>query len=386
MKTMPSSNRPAPKGEPPRGSRTRYAVYGLLILAACASAAGRTMSVTSARGKTPFLSANDRSRMCAVRAIVDYGTWEIDEVIQRKMTQREYFRRTSNGRRLVIEGTERNSRAKPSTLNDYVLVRDPEWNTIDKVYHKGRDGEWHYYSSKPPLYLSILAAEYQLIKYVIDRRIDEEPFVIGRILILLNGMVPLGIMLTFLSFVIDRVARSDWTRYTAMTAACFGTFLSTFAVTINNHMPAAMSVAIALYAVMLISREESRAWFWFAIAGLFAAFAAANDLPALAFFALAGLACLIKDPLRTLLAGVPAAAVVVVAFFYVNYSAHDSLIPPYRHWRDGPAIVDKETGKPIRLKFSPSEMADPIDDWNPLFVTRLPDSEWTTDKFKTGGS
>ncbi|MDE0940771.1 MAG: hypothetical protein OSA43_12525, partial [Pirellulales bacterium] len=61
----------------------------------------------------PFLSANDRSRWCTIRALVDDGTFAIDQI-----------------------------------------VTDPEdharWQTIDMVKH-ARNGEPHLYSSKPTL-------------------------------------------------------------------------------------------------------------------------------------------------------------------------------------------------------------------------------------------
>ncbi|HEX3599330.1 MAG TPA: hypothetical protein VHU84_04270, partial [Lacipirellulaceae bacterium] len=58
----------------------------------------------------PFLSANDRSRWLTIRSLVERGTYEIDAI-----------------------------RAEPT------------WDSIDVVAHTGRDGEQHFYSSKPPL-------------------------------------------------------------------------------------------------------------------------------------------------------------------------------------------------------------------------------------------
>ena len=58
----------------------------------------------------PFLSSNDRSRWLTVRALVEQGTYEID-----------------------------------------ALIGLPNWDSIDKVQHRGRDDQLHLYSSKPPL-------------------------------------------------------------------------------------------------------------------------------------------------------------------------------------------------------------------------------------------
>jgi len=350
-----------PPSSPSRcaGVAVRYAVYTLLIVAACASVAGRTMSIRSDRGGAPFLSANDRSRWCAVRALVDKGTFAIDDVILRKKTLEEVEKARIPSR--WIEDYETIKR-KDGTVQRYALVRDPEWHTIDKVYHKAADGKWHYYSSKPPLYIVMLSGQYYAIKAITGRTIDEEPFYIGRFLILINNVIPLAIMLVVISRIVDGVARTDWARYATMTVACLGTFLTTFAITINNHLPAAAAVAIGLLAVLTIWRGQSRGWWWFALAGFFGAFAAANELPALAFFALAGLACLIRSPLRTLAFGVPAAALVGAAFFGANYWAHGVSVvdpniwrPPYAHWGDGAEIARLDP----KFAKEPSLMSDP---------------------------
>jgi hypothetical protein len=111
--------------------------------------------------------------------------------------------------------------------------------------------------------------------------------------------------------------------------------MTTFAVTLNNHVPAAVSVVIAVYAVLRIWYDGDRQWWLFLLAGLFGAFAAANELPAASLLACLGVALLWKAPVRTILLFVPAVAIVVAAFFWTNYVAHNSPKPPYSHWGDG---------------------------------------------------
>ena len=77
------------------------------------------------RLRRPFLSANDRSRWLAVRALVEQGTFAIDDLLDPRV-----------------------------------------WNTIDMVQHRGADGELRLYSSKPPLLITLLAAEYWLLNQV----------------------------------------------------------------------------------------------------------------------------------------------------------------------------------------------------------------------------
>ena len=121
----------------------RHAVYWLLIIASVGIMTGRILAVRSSLGKTPLLSANDRSRWCTIRALVDHGTYVIDDVIFKDRAHEK---------------------------------RDREWYTIDMVRHKGHDGLEHYYSSKPPLLPTLLAGEYWLVKRVTGGQISTEPF------------------------------------------------------------------------------------------------------------------------------------------------------------------------------------------------------------------
>jgi hypothetical protein len=116
-----------------------------------------------------------------------------------------------------------------------------------------------------------------------------------------------------------------------MGAATMGTFLNTFATVLNNHVVGAVSAAVALYAAVRIAYDGERRLRYFVIAGLAAAFTAADELPALTFLGLIGLLLLWNAPRQTIVAFVPAMLVVVVAFFATNWIAHESLRPPYMH-------------------------------------------------------
>ena len=247
----------------------------------------------------PFLSANDRSRWCTVRALVEPemrvpgAPYAIDRVIQ------------ENG-----------------------------WDTIDMVKHGGKHGD-HLYSSKPPLFPTLMAGEYWLIHRLTGETLGTHPYGIGRFILVSTNVVPLLIYFLALAGLVERFGRSDWGRLFVFAAAAFGTFLTTFAVTINNHLPAAVSAAVFLWAVARIWFDDDRRLHNFALAGLAGAFLAANELPALSLFALFSLALLWRAPRQTLLAYVPAALLVIVPFFATNYIAHDDLLPAYAHRRDG---------------------------------------------------
>ncbi|HEX3998081.1 MAG TPA: hypothetical protein VHX65_05985 [Pirellulales bacterium] len=238
----------------------------------------------------PFLSANDRSRWDTIRALVEHGTYAIDDI-----------------------------------------VSQPSWDTIDMVEHPGRDGKPHLYSSKPPLLATLLAGEYWLIYHISGASLGQHPYEIGRAMLITINVVPLWILFWLLSRLIERWGRTDWGRIYVMAAAVLGTFLTTFAVVLNNHVTAAVTTMVAIYAAMRIWYGGRRELRYFILAGLFAALTATDELPALSLFGLLSLALVWKAPRQTLVGYVPAALVVAAAFFGTNYIAHDSLRPPYMH-------------------------------------------------------
>jgi hypothetical protein len=149
---------------------------------------------------------------------------------------------------------------------------------------------------------------------------------------------------------------------------CFATFLSTFVIVLTNHLPAAVSVSIALFAALKIIYDGERRERYFALAGLFAAFAAANELPALSFFGLLSAWLLWKAPRPTLTAYLPAAAVVLVAALGTNYLAHGSLIPPYAHREAGQNWYEYQYVKDGKVRDSywmHPETRSPIDQGEP---------------------
>ncbi len=284
----------------------RWMVYGLLLATAVGSMIGRLWNVKSALGETPLLSANDRSRWATVRALGDHGTFALDDVIflDRRQTK-----------------------------------RNREWYSIDMVRHRGADGAEHYYSSKPPLPTLMVAAAYWGLRQATGATLAEQPFYVVRCLLALVNIVPLAIYLGLMFCLLERYGRTDWGRLFVAAAAAYGTFLTTFAVTLNNHVWAAVSAAAALYAALAIWCDGRRQWRYFVLAGLCAAFAVVNELPALSFCALLGAALMIRSPVRCVVGFVPAAGLVAAAFFAANYWAHGAWRPPYAHRGDGPRVA-----------------------------------------------
>lgn len=292
------------------GPQLRWCIYALLIATAIGGMAARICTVTngSRTDPSPFLSANDRSRWCTIRALVEDGTYAIDQVIFK-------------------ENGERNR----------------SWHTIDLVRHKGSDGREHYYSSKPTLLPTLLAGEYWLIRQATGASLAgrDKLFYVARLMLLLTNVVPWGCALVGMAWLIERYGTTDGGRIFALAVASQGTFLTTFGVTLNNHTIAAVSVVLALVAAAPLWEGESRSWSRFFFAGLFAAFAAANELPALAFLALLGLVLIGLAPKQTLLAFSPPVLLIAAAALGTNYLAHGSWQTPYAHRnRDGAVLAE----------------------------------------------
>jgi hypothetical protein len=246
--------------------------------------------------RRPFLSANDRSRWCAVRALVE---------------------------------TDMRVPGAPYAIDK--VIQEPGWDTIDMVKHVGPDGIEHLYSSKPPLMSTLMAAVYWPVYNLGGVSLGTHPFEIGRAMVVLFNVVPLAIYFFLLASLIERFGRTDWGRIFTMAAACFGTFLTTFAVSINNHLPAAVCATAAIFAVVKIYFDDRRLWRYFILAGFLAALAATFELPAVGLLAALGLAIIIKSWKQTLLSFLPAVLVVAAAYFATNYIAHGVWEPAYAH-------------------------------------------------------
>ncbi|MDP7020594.1 MAG: hypothetical protein QGG36_32640 [Pirellulaceae bacterium] len=308
-------------------TRLRWLVYGMLIMASGGGMAARIFSVQSKSRKTPLLSANDRSRWSMIRAVVDERQFHIDDVIM------------PNGK------------------------RDREWYTIDMVRHRGPDGKEHYYSSKPPLFPLVVAAEYAALQRATGLRIAERPYYVVRVLLVITNLVPILFYLWLAVLLCERLGTTDTARLFCAAAACFGTFTTTYANTLNNHVPAVIGVMGALYLAITIWQDDRREWWRFLVAGLCAGVAAANELPALSFLCLTGAALLCKAPVKTIIGYGGGVAAIAAAFFAATLTVHDSWRPPYAHRSNGeervvldvPELPDGPLAAEIREQFSQAD-------------------------------
>lgn len=310
------------------GAALRRGVYLLLIAIAAGNVTGRLFAINSVdtirlehhlnneaakkyKGdgppprrelQRPFLSANDRSRWCTVRALVEHGTYAIDKVIA-----------------------------------------EPNWDTIDMVKHDGRGNpapgpdEGHCYSSKPPLLATLMAGEYWLLHRFTGKTLGSHPHELGRILLFTWNVIPFVAYLVILAGIVERYGRTDFGRMLVVAAGALGTLVTTYAVTFTNHWPAAFGAILSLDATLRIVLDGERRWRWFAIGGTAAAFTAAWELPALSWCLCALTLMVWKSPRATFLAAVPGIAVVLAAALGTNYASHGTLTPAYaqRHVEGG---------------------------------------------------
>lgn len=280
---------------------------------------------------TAFLSANDRSRWCTVASLVEHGTYVIDDVIA------------------ITDPNHPNRRP---------------WDTIDKVQHRGEDGELHYYSSKPPLFPTMVAGVYWCLHRMTGLKMTEHPIWIPRVILLFVNLPLFGVFAYSMASVIDHLCRISWAKYTALIAACFGTMLMPFSVSLGNHLPAAAAIALAtalyFYAAEILDEKYGVAKsvhpLIYLLAGFSIAMAVANELPALSMAAL----FIFLFVLLEKSSAVPiflGALTVAFLFFVANWIAHQSLLPAYAHRGNGISLVKLD--KPVDQDLSyDQEMED----------------------------
>ncbi|HMO13369.1 MAG TPA: hypothetical protein PKD64_06200 [Pirellulaceae bacterium] len=287
-------------------SSLRWYIFVLLISCSLLTMVARLMTVEgeSYGRSVPYFSANDRSRWVTIRALGDHNTFALDGVLQ-----------AENGR---------------------------NWDSIDKVMHLGRDGQPHFYSSKPPMLSWLLAYQYVALKQLTGRNLTEDTFFIVRCMLLLSQVIPITIFFCLMASLADKLAKSEWTKLVVVATATYGTFLTTFAITLTNHVFAAVAAGFAIWSIVMIWNQKRLGLGYFFVTGLCASFAAACDLPATALLALCLVICLLKSPMKTLVGFVPPVLLVTAAFFASNYIAHQTWTPAYSHRNDGPVIFEIE--------------------------------------------
>lgn len=321
----------------------------------------------SAAKSRPTLSANDRSRWLTIRALAEPESRVIrylplDDDGNRKAfyAKGEILRNTPPGSPDSFETHRDPSKTYIKEVVPFAIdkaMETPGWETIDMVKHGLPDEEFdpsdpysgYLYSSKPTLLPVLTAVPYWFLYRAAGLSLQSDPFLTVRILLVLYNLIPLLIGWFFMAKLIDRFGGtepgiSDWSKIFAVGVLCFGTFLSTFAVTLNNHLPGAVSVILSVYSASRILADKSPKKRYFFGAALFGALAVVCELPAVLIAFLICLPLLWRYPAKTCLISIPTGLLVAAAFFGTNWAAHHTLKPAYSQKRDHIALARAENG------------------------------------------
>lgn len=233
----------------------------------------------------PLQSANDRSRWCTIWSLVERGTFQIDEIRQR-----------------------------------------PGWDTIDLIRSDG-----HYYSTKPPLLTTIIAGITWCVQRATGWTMDSQLQGVQFLVLLIVNILPFLLSLMAWIGILDRISDQPWTRFFVFLTAAFGTLVTPFLMTLNNHTVATASCTIALYALVRILHDDPAKceWWLYALCGFTSAWTVVNELPAAAAAGFFFLLALSASRPKTLLAFIPAALIPIVAFLITNVIATGTWKPAY---------------------------------------------------------
>lgn len=240
----------------------------------------------------PLRSANDRSRWSTVWSLVERGTYQIDEIDAK-----------------------------------------PKWQTIDKVRHrKSETGDWHYYSTKPPLTPTLTAGVYYVVRRATGLSLYRHTNSATRLILFIVQVIPMFVALVLFSRLLLRHTESPGAGVAVLATMCFGTLLTPFLTVFNNHIVAATAVLLTVCFAARILIEGSRSNWHFAACGFFAMWTCCNELPA-ALFGLAIFWLLLRtDVRRTLMWFAPAALVPLAGFLVTNYLATGGWKPLYMYY------------------------------------------------------
>ncbi len=259
---------------------------------------------------TPMYSSNDKSRWATIRCLVDEGTYVI-------------------GKRVFPDGHD------PKTFKDEGVVTEPQYKSLDIVLRPlGDDASGtqtrEFYSSKPPLMTTLLAAEYWLLKRAFGWDIVRDRWLVIPTIVFTVNVLPFAIYLILLARLIEASGKTDFGKLLAFSAAALGTYLITFSGTLNNHLPAAYCILFAAYPlVCAMSEKRDMEVGGYLGCGFFAGFAATFDLPAAAFLAAVGIPLLIARTRQTLFFFIPAAVIPLAGLLLCNYVAMGRFTPAY---------------------------------------------------------
>lgn len=293
-------------------SRFRMRVMRVLLAVAVAGSAARVVSLerSAKPGEPPVpptFASNDRSRWATVRALVENGTFVVGSRTYRDKGLKHQFR-------------------KLGAYTDRGIVFEQHYDTVDAVLHPETD---NFYSSKPPLLSVLVAGEYWVMYQGLGWSMADRPWIVVCIVLMTVNVLPFAICLWLFARMLDTYGKTDWGVIFTFAAACFGTFVTTFANTLNNHTIAACTALFAVYPLLRGDGELSIGAL--ILSGFFAGLTACLELPALVFVGTLFVWCFLQKPGRTVVTFIPAAMLPLAVQTGLTFLAIGSFIPAYSH-------------------------------------------------------
>ena len=240
------------------------------------------------------------------------------------------------GLRTVFAGDALNSRL--ATV--YSLTHDGTWcierpldrppnpfeqRTIDKVEVHGR-----LLSSKPPVLPLLMSGEYLLMHWAVGWDLDQPTHLKPIAQAMIGTFVALPYVLGLIAFagILGFLTEKSSRRIFVLAALAFATQFSSYAPQMNNHVPAAGMMLIALYLAIGLGtgRLKPRAW-RFALFGCAASLVFAIEIPLTIYVALPGLWLLWRFPRQALLWGGLGALPVLTVHFGIMTVLTGSPLP-----------------------------------------------------------
>ncbi len=162
------------------------------------------------------------------------------------------------------------------------------------------------------------------------------PFSAVRIVLFLVNWLPLAAFWWIWARYWQRQSIGWWAFTMVVLLMTWGTFVSTFANTLNNHLPGAIAAGVSLWSLLRIIYDGRATQGQFVLASFAAAMCAVCELPALAWTA-ATTALLMQVDFKKTVIGVAVGMLpLAVAFALVNLWAHGDLraaVRASRSWR-----------------------------------------------------
>jgi hypothetical protein len=256
----------------------------------------------------PTFSSNDKSRWATIKALVEKQTFVVG--------QRENWTSTDDYR-------------------DSGIIFQDGYQSLDKVMNPETG---LFYSSKPPLFTCLAAAEYFVLYRFCGLTLDHDRWWVVCIIVATFNVLPFAVFLYLLSKLIEEHGTTDFGKFFTFTVAASATFMTTFSITLNNHTPAACCVLFALYPLLRSGASESLGDLF--LSGFFAGLTATLELPAASLAVGLFVPLAIAKPSRAVLAFLPGALIPVAALFVTNFLAMDRWLPAYGEfggpWYDFP--------------------------------------------------